>query len=205
VSIGAIALAAVIGYLVGAIPSGVLVGRLRGVDPRSGGSGRTGATNALRTLGPALAGAVLLIDVAKGAVAVLAGSAIGGPFDVAAWGGAAGGVAAVVGHVRSIFIGFTGGRGVATGGGAMLVLAPLAVLAAVPVLAVTIWRTRFVSLGSISAAITVALVAVVLGATRVIGPEAVVAAAAIGVLVVVAHADNIGRLRAGTERRLGRG
>jgi acyl phosphate:glycerol-3-phosphate acyltransferase len=121
------------------------------------------------------------------------------------WGAAAGGAAAVVGHVRSIFIGFTGGRGVATGAGAMLVLAPLAVAAAVPVLAVAVWRTRFVSLGSILAALTVAIVATGLAAANVVAPAAAVAAIAIGAVVVVAHADNIERLRAGTERRLGGG
>lgn len=198
--------AALAGYVIGAFPSGVLIGRLRGVDPRSGGSGRTGATNAMRTLGPTLAVVVLAIDVAKGAVAVLLGGAIAGALDGAeAWGAALAGVAAVGGHVRSIFIGFSGGRGVATGAGAMLVLAPLALAASVPVLVVAIWRTRYVSLGSILAAVTVALVAAASGIAGMTRPEVVVAAALVAAIVVAAHADNIGRLRAGTERRLGSG
>jgi glycerol-3-phosphate acyltransferase PlsY len=190
-----------VGYLIGAVPSGVLVGRLRGVDPRASGSGRTGTTNALRTLGPGAAAVVAILDVAKGAVAVLVGNAIGPE----PWSGALAGVGAVAGHVRSIFIGFTGGRGVATGAGAMLVLAPLALLVALPEFALIVWRTRLVSLGSISASVTVALVTAALYAIDWVGIEAVVAAALIGLVVVVAHHDNIGRLLAGTERRLGDG
>jgi glycerol-3-phosphate acyltransferase PlsY len=206
VSLVGLLVALLIGYLIGAVPSGVIVGRMRGVDPRSSGSGRTGATNALRTLGPVLAVTVLVLDMAKGAAAVLIGavalSALDGP---AAWGAALGGVGAVAGHVRSVFIGFRGGRGAATGAGAMLVLAPFSIVAAIPVLALTAWRTRFMSLASILAAVTVSLSAVALGAAGIIGPEAVVAGALIGTMVVVAHADNIDRLLAGSERRLGSG
>jgi acyl phosphate:glycerol-3-phosphate acyltransferase len=198
--------AAILGYLVGAIPSGVMVGRLRGIDPRAGGSGRTGATNAFRTLGAGLAVVVLAADVIKGAAAVWLGAAVAGALDGSpAWGAALGGIGAVVGHVRSIFIGFTGGRGVATGGGAMLVLAPLAVLPAVPVLALAIWRTRYVSLGSVLAAATVAAAAVVLAMIGAVPAESALAAVVIGGVVILAHADNIARLRAGTERRLGSG
>lgn len=194
-------IAVAVAYLVGAVPSGVLVGRLRGIDPRSAGSGRTGTTNALRTLGPRWAAAVGIMDLAKGIIAVLVGNLVGPE----PWGGALAGIAAVVGHVRSVFIGFGGGRGVATGAGALLVLAPLAVLVALVEFALIVWRTRFVSLGSIMASITVALVAAALYSAGWAHLAAVVAAAAIGTLVVVAHADNIARLRAGTERRLGSG
>lgn len=204
--VAGLALASLLGYLIGATPSGVIVGRVRGVDPRTGGSGRTGATNAMRTLGTGLAVLVLLADVAKGALAVLLGgwlaSAFGGP---EAWGAALGGIAAVAGHVRSVFIGFSGGRGVATGAGAMLVLAPLTLLVALPVLGLAVWRTRFVSLGSILAALTVALVAAGLAVAGAIGAEALVAAVLVAAVVIVAHADNIDRLRTGTERRLGDG
>lgn len=201
-----LALAVLAGYLIGAIPSGVIVGRLRGVDPRHGGSGRTGATNALRTLGRRLAAVVALADLLKGVAAVLLGglvaSVVGGSD---AWGGALAGVAAVAGHVRSVFIGFAGGRGVATGAGAVLVLAPLAVLVAVPVMAVVVWRSRYVSLGSIVAALTVAVVTVALQVIGLAGVAGAVAAVLIGAVVVAAHADNVARLRAGTERRLGDG
>ena len=122
---GLLAIAA--GYLIGAVPFGVLVGRVAGVDPRLAGSGRTGATNLLRTVGPAGAIAVLVLDVLKGVAAVLLaawlyrGSGAG-------WIAAASGVAAIIGHIRSVFIGFRGGRGVATAAGGMLALAPLAVV-----------------------------------------------------------------------------
>jgi glycerol-3-phosphate acyltransferase PlsY len=192
--------AVLVGYLVGAIPSGVLIGRLRGVDPRDAGSGRTGTTNAIRTLGPTLAIAVAAIDVGKGVVAVLAANAIGPE----PWAGALGGIAAVIGHVKSVFIGFHGGRGVATGAGAMLVLGPLTLLLAVPELVAIIWATRLVSLASLSAATTVGIVAGVLYLLGSVGAEVVVAAILIGVVVILAHLDNIGRLLAGTERRFGR-
>lgn len=194
-----LAVALLVGYLIGAIPSGVLVGRLVGADPRAAGSGRTGTTNAIRTLGTGPAVAVALLDVAKGLVAVVVANAIGPE----PWAGAVAGIAAVVGHVRSVFIGFGGGRGVATGAGAMLVLAPLAVLLALPELIAIIWATRLVSLASLSAATTVAIVTAVLYLVGWVGPEAVVAAVMIGVVVVIAHLDNIGRLLAGTERRFG--
>ena len=198
--------AAAAGYLIGAIPSGVMIGRLRGVDPRGAGSGRTGTTNALRTLGPALAVVVLLLDIGKGALAVVAGSWIADALAVApAWPASTAGVAAVLGHIRSVFIGFGGGRGVATGGGAMLVVAPLAMGAVIPVFLLVVWRTRYVSLGSIGAAVTLGLATAVLYTLDHAGLAAVVAAALIGMLVVVAHADNIERLRAGSERKLGHG
>jgi glycerol-3-phosphate acyltransferase PlsY len=196
-----LAIAVAAGYLIGAIPSGVLVGRLRGIDPRESGSGRTGTTNALRSLGPRWAAAVALLDVAKGVAAVVAGGIVGPE----PWAGPLAGVAAVIGHVRSIFIGFGGGRGVATGAGAMLVLAPLAVLASVPEFGLVVWRTRLVSLGSMLASVTVALVAAALFAVGWVGIEVVVAAALISVVIVLAHADNLQRLMAGTERKIGDG
>jgi acyl phosphate:glycerol-3-phosphate acyltransferase len=191
---------AALGYVIGAIPSGVPVGRMRGVDPRASGSGRTGTTNALRALGPRWAAAVAAMDLGKGIVAVVIGATVAS----SEWGGPLAGVAAVIGHVRSVFIGFGGGRGVATGGGALLVLVPLGVLVALLEMGVIVWRTRLVSLGSLMAAVTVPLVAAALYAAGWIGVEPLAGAAAIGVVVVVAHVDNIARLRAGTERRLGR-
>jgi acyl phosphate:glycerol-3-phosphate acyltransferase len=202
--IGPLLLAAVAGYLLGAIPSGVIVGRVRGTDPRSAGSGRIGTTNALRTLGVAGAVAVLAMDVAKGAAAALAGVAIGEAMGAgAAWPGAVAAVAAVVGHVRSVFIGFGGGRGVATGAGALAVLAPLSVAVAIPVFALVVWRTRYVSLGSIGAALTAAAVVAALVWGTNVDAAVLVAAVAIVAVILVSHADNIERLRSGTERRLG--
>ena len=202
---GAAVLVAV-AYLIGALPFGLLVGRLAGgVDLREHGSGRTGATNALRTVGWGGAIATFALDVAKGVLAVLLVGWLyrAGPAGSPPWVAAAAGIAAVAGHIRSIFIGFRGGRGVATFAGAMLVVSPLTVAAAVPLVALVIWRSRFVSLGSLvgcalAPILTVALVG--LGQAT----WAAVALALVGALLVgAAHRDNIARLRAGTERRIG--
>lgn len=197
-------LAAAAGYLLGAIPFGVIIGRLRGIDPRTGGSGRTGATNALRTLGTGAAAVVLVLDLGKGAVAVLSGRALsdllGGDAD---WVGAVAGVAAVIGHVRSVFIGFGGGRGVATSAGVIALMAPLALLASVSVFAFAVWRTRFVSLGSILAAVTAPLAVALLLPGGWTTPAALASSASAAAIVIAAHTDNIARLRTGTERRLG--
>jgi glycerol-3-phosphate acyltransferase PlsY len=201
------AILVVAAYLIGALPFGLLVGRLAGgVDLREHGSGRTGATNALRTVG--LKGAVLtfLLDLAKGVVAVLLVGWLyrAGPAGSPPWVAAAAGIAAVAGHIRSVFIGFRGGRGVATFTGAMLATVPWTVAILVPVFVLIVWRSRFVSLGSL---IGCALAPVVTAAL-VLRDEATwagVVLALIGAaLVTYAHGDNIARLRAGTERRIGR-
>jgi glycerol-3-phosphate acyltransferase PlsY len=201
------AILVVLAYLIGALPFGLLVGRLAaGVDLREHGSGRIGATNALRTVGWTGAVLTFLLDLLKGVVAVLlvwwlyqAGAAGSTP-----WIGAAAGIAAVTGHIRSVFIGFRGGRGVATFAGAMLATAPWTVAIVVPIFALVVWRSRIVSLGSLLGAW---LTPVVTAAQVPVG-RATWAAVALGLagaaLVTVAHRDNIARLRAGTERRLGR-
>ncbi|HET7082934.1 MAG TPA: glycerol-3-phosphate 1-O-acyltransferase PlsY [Candidatus Limnocylindria bacterium] len=193
-------------YLIGALPFGLLIGRLAGgVDLREHGSGRTGATNALRTVG--IVGAVLtfLLDLGKGVVAVLLVSwwYDAGPPGSPPWVAAAAGMAAVAGHIRSVFIGFRGGRGVATFTGAMLATAPWAVAILVPVVLLIVWRWRFVSLGSL---IGTLLAPVVTAGLALLGQatwQGVVLAAVGATLVTIAHRDNIARLRAGTERRLG--
>ena len=184
-------------YLVGAIPVGYLVARAFGIgDIRGHGSGTIGATNVLRTAGKLPALLTLVGDVVKGAAAV----ALGGAFTAGdARAAAACAVAAIVGNCWSIFLGFRGGKGVATGLGAFLVLTPWAVLpAAVVWLAVTV-TFRYVSLASVTSAACVPLGALALGYP---GPSAL--ACALGAAIVVArHRDNIARLTAGTERRLG--
>jgi glycerol-3-phosphate acyltransferase PlsY len=194
-------------YLIGALPFGLLVGRVAGgVDLREHGSGRIGATNALRTVG--LAGAVLtfLLDFAKGAAAVLLVAWLyrAGPPGSPPWVAAFAGVAAVAGHIRSVFVGFRGGRGVATFAGAMLATAPWVLAIVVPVFALIVWRSRFVSLGSVVGALLAPLVTAALVPLE----QATWAAVAMGVggagLVTIAHRDNIARLRAGIERRIGR-
>ena len=190
-------LAAAAAYVVGAIPIGYLIARVFGVtDIRSHGSGTIGATNVLRTAGRLPGVLTLFGDVVKGWLAVvLAGRVGGGAVEALA----VGAVAAVVGNCWSIFLGFRGGKGVATGLGALLRLAPLPTLAALPVFLVVVITTRFVSLGSLLGAACVPFGALALGAPR----PAVLGAFVVGAIVVLRHHGNIARLRAGTERRLG--
>ena len=192
-----------VGYLLGAMPVGVLVGRLAGgIDLRRHGSRRTGSTNAMRTLGLGWALAVLLLDIAKGTGAVLLVlwlfESAGGDWVAAAAGGAA-----VLGHTRSVFIGFGGGRGVATSGGALVAMAPVGVAILLPVMAAVIWRTRYVSLGSLTGALAAPAVTAALLPVGLATPGAVALALAVAVIVTWSHGDNIARLRAGTERRFG--
>lgn len=194
-------------YLIGAVPFGLLVGRLAGgVDLREHGSGRIGATNALRTVGPIGAVLTFLLDLGKGVLAVLL---IGwlyqaGPPGSPPWVAAAAGIAVVAGHIRSVFIGFRGGRGVATFAGAMLATAPWAVAVLVPVVALIVWRSSFVSLGSVIGALLAPVITAVLVALGQATWQAVALGVGGAALVIGAHQDNIARLRAGTERRIGR-
>ena len=187
-------------YLIGAVPIGYLVGRAFGVaDIRRHGSGTIGATNVLRTVGRLPAILTLVGDIAKGYLAVVAGTALGARPSGDTGVIAALAVAAVIGNCWSVFLGFRGGKGVATGLGALLRIVPLAVLPAALVwLAVTI-SFRYVSLGSILAAACVPLGALLLGAP----PPFVIAAFAVGAIVVARHRANISRLLAGHEPKLG--
>jgi glycerol-3-phosphate acyltransferase PlsY len=190
-------------YLVGSISFSVLVVRLlRRVDLRTLGSGNAGATNVLRTSGRWPALVVLALDIAKGFAPVAIAKRLG--FAPELVGGAA--LAAVVGHVFPVFFGFRGGRGVATGFGALLALFPLAAGSALAIFVALVVTTRFVSVGSIVAALAVPPLAWGFGAAGLAArPSAgALALAALAVAVVVArHASNLRRLAAGTERRLG--
>jgi len=196
--------AALIGYLLGAIPFGLIVGRLlRGIDLREYGSHRTGATNALRTLGLRAAAAVFLLDVGKGVAAVLLARSLFAGDASFEWASAVAGFAAIVGHNWSVFIRFTGGRGVATSAGALGAMSPFTLLVLAPVVVIIIWRTRYVSLGSITGGLLAPVITALLWAIGVTSVPAIAYALASGLLVTAAHVDNIARLRAGTERRVG--
>jgi glycerol-3-phosphate acyltransferase PlsY len=195
----------VIGYLLGALPFGVIVGRLLGgVDPRASGSGRTGTTNTLRSVGMPGAVLVLALDIAKGLAAVLLARWIwAGDPAWTDWVAALAGVGAVIGHIWSVFIRFAGGRGVATSTGGLLGMAPWSLVVLGPLVAVIVWRTRYVSLASVAAAVTGPIVVVALFVIGLAPAAAIAYGVAAGLLILFAHADNIGRLRAGTERKLG--
>lgn len=197
-------LAALLGYLLGAIPFGLIIGRLtRGIDLREFGSHRTGATNALRTLGLPAAALVFLLDVGKGIAAVIVARLLFADDPLVEWAAAVAGFAAIVGHNWSIFIRFTGGRGVATSAGALGAMSPWTILVIAPIVIGLIWRTRYVSLGSITGGLLAPVITGALWLADLASVPGIVYALASGLLVTAAHADNIARLRAGTERRIG--
>ena len=188
----------VAGYLCGSLPMGVVVASLTGGrDPRTVGSGRTGGTNALRAMGPARGVVVGLLDIAKGAGPVLVARAVSGNDLVEAVVGAA----AVLGASRSVFLGFHGGRGVATGIGAMLVIQPLVILVSAPVFFIAIALSRYVSLGSLLGSGVAAAVLAILVWAGITRPGYLLYGAAAVALIWLAHADNIERLVQGRERK----
>ncbi|MFS8859501.1 glycerol-3-phosphate 1-O-acyltransferase PlsY [Synechococcus sp. H60.4] len=188
-------LAALGGYLLGSIPTGYWVGRWwGGIDLRQAGSGSTGATNVLRTLGKGPALLVLLVDAAKGAAAVALGSALGSP-----WWVVVAALGAVVGHSRSCWLGFRGGKSVATSLGILLAMAWPVALATFGVWLLGIALTRIVSFSSLLAAVAAPLLMWALGQPLPYGLFALVG----GVYVIAAHRRNIERLLAGSEPRLG--
>ena len=184
--------AALIAYLLGSIPFGLLLARLAGVgDIRRVGSGNIGATNVLRTGNKALAAATLVCDVGKGVAAVLLGARWGMEAALAA------SVAVVVGHMFPVWLRFRGGKGVATALGVLLALAwPVGVIAALLWLATAlIWH--YSSLSALVAAVCVPALGWALA-----GPSRAIALSAIAILVVLRHRENIRRLLAGTESRI---
>ena len=192
----------VIAYLIGSIPFGYLIVRTKqGGDIRQSGSGGTGATNVSRRVGKVAGVLTLLLDVAKGAAAVLIAQNVSG----SAWVKAAAAIAVIAGHIFPVWLGFRGGKGVATGVGVFLVLAPMALLCAGVVFVSIVFFTRYVSLGSIMAA---ALIPLLVWLQNVfIEPFAdlrpLLAAAVVGALLIIfAHRGNIQRLARGTESQI---
>jgi glycerol-3-phosphate acyltransferase PlsY len=191
------ALVVIGGYLLGSIPFGYVLPRLvRGDDIRRHGSGNVGASNVWRVYGRSLGIPVALLDVAKGFVPALVGLELGGD-----WVGVLAGAAAMIGHARPVFLGFSkGGKMVATAGGVALALAPLAALACLVVWLVTFAAFRYASLASIVTACALPFLCLAFDA-----PWPVVGFAAVAAVGVVAlHRHNVRRLLAGTEPRFSR-
>lgn len=183
------------GYLVGSVPFAYLLAQRRGIDLRRVGSGNVGATNVLRTSGAREAVIAMCLDGSKGALAVVIARTLttGPATPVAA------GLAAVIGHIYPVWLGFRGGKGVATAAGVFAVLAPLALAIASGVFVLAVWATRYISVGSIAGAIALAVSA---AAGEV--PGAVAVGATIAALIIVhRHRGNLARLMSGTERRVG--
>ncbi len=184
-------------YLVGSLPFAWLMARrVAGIDIRFAGSGNLGAANVFRTTGRLPGIAVAVLDVSKGACAVLIAERAGLPVS----GCTAAGLAAVAGHLFPVWFNFRGGKGVATTCGAFSMLAPAATAVSVAVFFVGVWFTRYVSVGSIAAGASLGPLAYMTGAPSVVVLGAVLA----GTGVVLKHVPNIARVRAGTERRFGR-
>ncbi|MSQ41961.1 MAG: glycerol-3-phosphate 1-O-acyltransferase [Dehalococcoidia bacterium] len=202
----ALPLAALGGYLLGSIPTGLLVARRRGIDLREYGSGKTGFTNTLRTLGVGPALVTVAVDIGKGALAVVLARTL---FDDP-WATALAGLCAVAGHNWTLFAGFRGGRGVATTFGAFLAMSPLAALAVFAAAGAVLATTRYVSLMSTVGVLSGFVVLAVLVTERApaglrLPAEYLLFGVLVTLLVELSHAENIRRLLAGTEPKLGQG
>ena len=183
------------GYLIGAIPFALLLARRKGgTDVRRAGSGNVGAANVLRVAGAPLAVGVMALDLGKGCAAVLLARSAGATeVTLAAVAGAA-----VAGHVFPLWLRFRGGKGVATAGGAFAVLAPAAAALAAAAFIGVVWLTRYVSLGSMVAAVVLAAAVPFTGASAPV----VACAATVAALVLYRHRGNMARLHEGRERRI---
>jgi len=187
-------IAVLVAYLVGSIPFAFLLARRHGIDLRVAGSGNIGAANVLRTSGVSNAIVAMMLDAAKGSLAVVVAQrlAVGEATPVAA------GIASILGHLYPMWLHFRGGKGVATAAGVFVVLTPIALASATGVFLLAVWITRYISVGSLAAAVTLAVVS----AARDMAPVAVGAVVA-AAMIVHRHRPNLERLLAGTERRVG--
>lgn len=182
-------------YLIGAIPSGVILTRLFGSeDVRNAGSGNIGATNVYRVAGRTLGIMTLIGDCLKGAIPVLVGSTA---FNLSIPHIALVSLAAFLGHCYPIYLGFKGGKGVATALGIFLVLSPLSILCALGLFVLVLYRWRFISLASISAAAAVPFLVLAFERSSPLFAATLI----IGAIVIWRHRSNIERLRSGTENR----
>lgn len=188
-------LALLLGYALGSVPWGLLLTKAAGLgDIREIGSGNIGATNVLRTGNKGLAAATLVLDAAKGAVALLLAQWLWGPEA-----GLVGGFGAMLGHAFPVWLGFKGGKGVATGGGVLLAASWWLGLATLAVWLAVVAATRISSAGALAACVATPVIALLAGRA-----DLALFAAGIAALVVIRHRANIARLLAGTEPRFGK-
>ncbi|MBR0459154.1 MAG: glycerol-3-phosphate 1-O-acyltransferase PlsY [Victivallales bacterium] len=190
-------------YFIGSIPWGYLMGRFNGIDIRNYGSHNIGATNVRRVLGAGWSNLCFALDFLKGLLPVLyLGHSLGGSWSIGSdWGGILAAAGAVVGHVFTCWLGFKGGKGVATSLGAALALAPVPVLIGLVVWVIMFYSTRVVAIASIGAICTIAIAALLMRifAWGQIATHTVVLLIIIALVVVARHSDNIRRLLQGTE------
>ena len=200
-----ISLAYLVAYLIGGVPTSFIAGKLKGVDITKHGSGNAGATNALRVLGTKIGVTVMLLDAFKGVIAILAGSWIIQYFghttdqiyDITL------GVTAILGHVFSIYLKFKGGKGVATAAGVYALLSPYTLLIALAVFIITVAISRYVSLGSIIAAIVLVISQIV--KNYLINFEQLpilILTIFVALFIIIKHKENIKRLLNGNENKL---
>ncbi len=184
----------ILAYLIGSIPVGVILGKMKGIDPRKTGSGNIGATNVMRAGGKKLGIITLLGDAAKGFIPVAAAAALDADVLVVAIVG----LAAFLGHVFPVFLRFKGGKGVATALGVYIAIRPLVILGAFIVFVIVFLVWRYISLASIVGAIIVPIGLYLVKAPR----EFIVMAGLIGIVVIIRHRENISRIIKGTENKL---
>jgi glycerol-3-phosphate acyltransferase PlsY len=200
-----LAIVSIVSYLIGSIPFGYLIVRANsGTDVRETGSGGTGATNVSRRAGKLAGVMTLLLDAGKGAIAIVIANWLRGVMFGSGWMVIAAALLVIVGHCFPVWLGFRGGKGVATGVGVFLVLSPFAVALIAVLFLVIVWWKRYISLGSITAAAALPLAVRCENAfIRPIPEVAAVMFAAIGAaaLIMIMHRGNISRLLAGTESR----
>ncbi|MEJ6643147.1 MAG: glycerol-3-phosphate 1-O-acyltransferase PlsY [Akkermansiaceae bacterium] len=198
-----------LGFLLGSIPFGLILGKLKGIDIREHGSGNIGATNVFRTLGKKIGITCLLLDFMKGFIPVLIAIKLtphnthGQTIEVVT------ALAAILGHNYSPWIAFKGGKGIATSGGALMALMPVGVLLLIIIFIVVTKLTKYVSIGSIATAVSLPLVFLLGSSLHGKFPNGdwnkplFVFCLIAGALAVWKHRANIARLRAGTEHRIG--
>jgi acyl phosphate:glycerol-3-phosphate acyltransferase len=204
----AIILLLVTGYLVGSIPSAYLAGRMAGIDIRQVGSGNVGATNVTRTLGKHFGYPVFAFDFLKGVAAVAMAILIFNRMQPGGisreFCGVIGGTSSVVGHSFPVWLGFKGGKGVATSAGVIFALLPLAAVVMAIVWGATFWITRYVSLASIAAVIALPIViGVMFFVGRLNTPVVLYFSICLALIVIIRHRSNLSRLARGTEPRSG--